>query len=239
MCVLKGLRRGLHQIRLNVERTQRAFKTCGSSLSCSLIFFIFPQDGYIAWDRGCRTPFASHLSSGQKLRGSVVKQSTSKMPESKGKKSLGNLIAGGMSGMIARTCIAPIERIKILFQIQKGQGNYVTLMSNVLKSEGFLSMWKGNSAAIIRVIPYTSIQFSSFEEYKTLLGTKTSLPATPRDLGAGSLAGITACATTYPLDVVRARMALQNEGLANTRCACGTVFRQSHVLALILCITSC
>lgn len=119
--------------------------------------------------------------------------------------------------MIARTCIAPIERIKILFQIQKGSSSYVKLLTDVLKKEGIKSMWKGNSAAVIRVIPYTSIQFSSFEEYSTVLRKFESLPKTPRDLTAGSLAGLTACATTYPLDVVRARMALQNEGLANTR----------------------
>ena len=140
-----------------------------------------------------------------------------KMGGDSNKKTLDYLLAGGTSGMIARTCIAPIERIKILFQIQKGSSSYVKLLTDVLKKEGIKSMWKGNSAAVIRVIPYTSIQFSSFEEYSSALRKFESLPKTPRDLTAGSLAGLTACATTYPLDVVRARMALQNEGLANTR----------------------
>ena len=131
---------------------------------------------------------------------------------------IGTLLAGGTAGMIARTCIAPIERIKILFQIQKGSSSYIKLLSNVLKNEGIKSMWRGNSAAVIRVIPYTSIQFTAFEEYSSLLGQfENSLPKAPRDLAAGSLAGITACVITYPLDVVRARMALQNEGLAKTR----------------------
>lgn len=36
-------------------------------------------------------------------------------------------------------------------------------------------------------------------------------------LGAGSLAGVTAVCATYPLDTVRARMALQTEGLTQTQ----------------------
>ena len=136
------------------------------------------------------------------------------MPE--GKKTFGNVFAGATAGVIARTCIAPIERVKILFQIEKGTASYISLLRKVLKKEGLFSMWKGNSAAVIRVIPYTGIQFSSYEEYSRLLAP-LPLPETPRNLTAGALAGLTACAATYPLDVVRARMALQNEGLANTK----------------------
>ena len=132
-------------------------------------------------------------------------------------KHLDYLVAGGTAGMIARTCIAPVERVKILFQVQKGTTSYTRLLSSVLKSEGMLSMWKGNSAAVIRVIPYTSIQFTAYEEFSSMLGRFQSLPKTAVDLTAGSLAGVAACLLTYPLDVVRARMALQNEGLAATR----------------------
>lgn len=133
------------------------------------------------------------------------------------------LVAGGTAGMIARTCVAPIERIKILYQIQRASTaaesqSYMALLPQILQSEGPLSLWRGNSAAVVRVVPYMSIQFASFEGYRDWVADQIggdSAAATA--VGAGSMAGVTAVAATYPLDTVRARMALQIEGAAATQ----------------------
>lgn len=122
------------------------------------------------------------------------------------------LVAGGVAGVVSRTAIAPIERVKILFQIGKASAGsssgagWTTLPAQILRDEGVAAFWKGNTAAVVRVLPYMSLTFLSYEEYKAgmqSLGTGKTVSA----LTAGSLAGLTAVALTYPLDMVRASMA--------------------------------
>ena len=38
------------------------------------------------------------------------------------------------------------------------------------KEDGFLSLWRGNTAAITRVIPLSTISFSSHQQFKKLFG---------------------------------------------------------------------
>jgi hypothetical protein len=116
-------------------------------------------------------------------------------------------IAGGTAGIISRTCIAPIERVKILYQIGAANGPaWHQLPGRILREEGVLAFWKGNTAAVVRVMPYMSFQFLFFEEYKARLAV-AGAPSQLCNLAAGSGAGVTAVALTYPLDLVRAAMA--------------------------------
>lgn len=128
---------------------------------------------------------------------------------------LDSLLCGAFAGAVAKTVIAPLDRTKIIFQVSSQRFSakeafrliYCTYMK-----DGFLSLWRGNSATMVRVIPYAAIQFCSHDQYKRHLGSYygyqgKALPPLPRFL-AGSLAGTTAAMLTYPLDMVRARMAV-------------------------------
>ncbi|KAF1385884.1 hypothetical protein PFLUV_G00112400 [Perca fluviatilis] len=128
---------------------------------------------------------------------------------------LDSLLCGAFAGAVAKTVIAPLDRTKIIFQVSSKRFSakeafrliYCTYMK-----EGLLGLWRGNSATMVRVIPYAALQFCSHDQYKKLLGSYygyqgKALPPFPRFL-AGSLAGTTAAMLTYPLDMARARMAV-------------------------------
>jgi len=126
-----------------------------------------------------------------------------------------SLIAGSLAGAIAKTAIAPLDRAKINFQVGHApftyRGLYEFLRSNV-KTLGLRSLWRGNSANMVRVIPSAAINFTSHEQYKKLLQVDADHNPTPfRRLLAGSLAGMTAVAFTYPADLTRARMAVTSK----------------------------
>eukprot|EP00105_Crassostrea_gigas_P008451 XP_011423021.1 PREDICTED: mitochondrial coenzyme A transporter SLC25A42 [Crassostrea gigas] len=128
-------------------------------------------------------------------------------------KIITSLLAGAMAGAVAKTVIAPLDRTKINFQISNKQFSArgaLLFLRDTVRSEGVTKLWRGNSATMVRIIPYASIQYAAHEQYKRLLSTdkrKQHLPPHLRFL-AGSLAGVTSSSLTYPLDLMRARMAV-------------------------------
>eukprot|EP00039_Didymoeca_costata_P026506 m.16036 g.16036 ORF g.16036 m.16036 type:complete len:315 (-) comp5569_c0_seq2:35-979(-) len=122
------------------------------------------------------------------------------------------LVAGGCAGAVAKTVTAPLDRIKILYQVNPERpftyGRAYKSFRTILRHSGWQGLWRGNGAALIRVIPYASISYMSFDRFERLFSEYVS-----KDKGAGSrfmsgaAAGATATTITYPLDLCRARMA--------------------------------
>ncbi|RKP22513.1 putative mitochondrial carrier protein [Syncephalis pseudoplumigaleata] len=124
-------------------------------------------------------------------------------------------VAGGIAGGVSRTVVSPLERMKILFQVQgpepaQYRGVWSTL-AKIWHEEGLLGYMRGNGTNVIRIVPYSAVQFASYEQFKQLLMEqgKDQLD-TPRRLMAGACAGITSVAFTYPLDIVRTRLSVQS-----------------------------
>ncbi|XP_030629444.1 mitochondrial coenzyme A transporter SLC25A42 [Chanos chanos] len=154
---------------------------------------------------------------GALTRGEVLPLPSSSQSEGfkQSRSVLNSLLSGAFAGAVAKTAVAPLDRTKIIFQVSSNRFSakeaYRLIYRTYLK-DGFFSLWRGNSATMVRVIPYAAIQFCAHEQYKRLLGgyygfQGRALPPVPRLL-AGSLAGTTAAMLTYPLDMVRARMAV-------------------------------
>lgn len=79
--------------------------------------------------------------------------------------------AGGVAGAVSRTVVSPLERLKILFQIQSaGRTQYKLPIGQGLmkmwRDEGWRGFMRGNGANCIRIIPYSAVQFASYNFYK-------------------------------------------------------------------------
>jgi hypothetical protein len=92
------------------------------------------------------------------------------------------------------------------------------LYKSIIQNEGVLGLWAGNGANLLRVFPAKSIVFSSNDFYKSACGylyfgkdnnqqqqQQQQLPWALSFL-SGGLAGMTASAATYPLDLARGRI---------------------------------
>ena len=83
--------------------------------------------------------------------------------------------AGGVAGAVSRTVVSPLERLKILFQIQSaGRDAYQLSVGKALgkmwKEEGWRGFMRGNGTNCIRIIPYSAVQFGSFNFYRRVCG---------------------------------------------------------------------
>ncbi|KAI8388185.1 mitochondrial carrier domain-containing protein [Radiomyces spectabilis] len=126
-----------------------------------------------------------------------------------------------MAGAVSRTVVSPVERMKILFQVQgPGPGAYEGVfptLARMWREEGLMGFMRGNGTNVIRIVPYSASQFAAYEQCKTLLMEpgKTELD-TPRRLVAGAVAGVVSVACTYPLDIVRTRLSVQSAMMQNS-----------------------
>ncbi|KAL4962669.1 putative mitochondrial carrier protein [Aspergillus stella-maris] len=129
-------------------------------------------------------------------------------------------LAGGVAGAVSRTMVSPLERLKILLQIQTaGREEYKLSIWQALKKigkeEGWRGFLRGNGTNCIRIIPYSAVQFGSYNFYQRFAKPSPDAELTPiRRLVCGGAAGITSVVITYPLDIVRTRLSIQSASFA-------------------------
>jgi len=177
------------------------------------------------------------MEENEREKGDITNPTNSSSEMSSGGKIVTNLVAGGVAGGLAKTVIAPLDRSKIFFQTNETK-NYrfryaLRWLRHGYRTDGFLSLWRGNTATLARIVPYSAINFMSFEQYKRLLGVgKPGSPGYRRFL-AGSLAGTTGQLLTYPLDRARAVMAVTpGKEYRNLFVVFIKIFRKEGFLAL-------
>ena len=82
-----------------------------------------------------------------------------------------SFIAGGVAGAVSRTLVSPLERLKILLQVQSvGRTEYKLSipqgLAKMWREEGWRGFMRGNGSNCIRIVPYSAVQFSSYGFYK-------------------------------------------------------------------------
>ncbi|KAG5926522.1 hypothetical protein E4U42_003234 [Claviceps africana] len=123
---------------------------------------------------------------------------------------------GGVAGAVSRTVVSPLERLKILLQVQSvGREAYKLSVGQALakmwREEGWRGFMRGNGTNCIRIVPYSAVQFSSYNFYKrNIFESHPGADLAPLTrLVCGGIAGITSVFFTYPLDIVRTRLSIQ------------------------------
>lgn len=128
-------------------------------------------------------------------------------------KSISVLVCGGIAGVCAKTCVSPLERVRILAQTRPigGKINPLSLGAEVFATEGLKGFWRGNGANVLRVFPSRGILFMANDRVKEFFRRldKNGNYHSSLSFASGSVAGVIAAVTTYPLDLTRTRITSQ------------------------------
>ncbi len=151
-------------------------------------------------------------------------------------------VAGGAAGATSRTVVSPLERLKIIMQVQpqmpkpsssssplsasakaaaaaankRAYSGVWTGLVKMWQEEGFAGFMRGNGINCLRIAPYSAVQFTTYEMCKTWLrDDETGELDVVRKLTAGAIAGIASVVSTYPLDLVRSRISIASANMYN------------------------
>ena len=135
---------------------------------------------------------------------------------------LKDFLAGGVSGAIAKTCTAPIERVKLIIQTQDANPRIISgeiprytgignCFSRVASEQGIGAFWRGNVVNIMRYFPTQAFNFAFKDSIKALFpkfSPKTNFAGFfAVNMASGGLAGALSLCIVYPLDYARTRLA--------------------------------
>jgi len=133
-----------------------------------------------------------------------------------------NFALGGVSGAVAKTLTAPIERVKLIIQTQDANPRIrsgevprytgiINCFSRVSSEQGFLAFWRGNFTNVIRYFPTQAFNFAFKDSIKKLFpryDPKTQFGMFFLvQMASGALAGAGSLCIVYPLDYARTRLA--------------------------------
>ncbi|KAL8497351.1 hypothetical protein ACS0TY_020875 [Phlomoides rotata] len=116
------------------------------------------------------------------------------------------LIAGGVAGAASRTATAPLDRLKVILQVQTTHASIGPAVKRIWNEGGMLGFFRGNGLNVLKVAPESAIKFYAYEMLKNFIGGDEGVIGTPGRLLAGGLAGAVAQTSIYPMDLVKTRL---------------------------------
>jgi solute carrier family 25 (adenine nucleotide translocator) protein 4/5/6/31 len=142
--------------------------------------------------------------------------------DSAASKFMVDFVLGGVSGAVAKTLTAPIERIKLVIQTQDANpkirsgevARYTGMMdcgSRIVREQGFKRFWDGNFTNCIRYFPTQAFNLAFKDTFKGMFpkyNPKTEfMQFFGANLVSGGLAAASSMTIVYPLDYARTRLA--------------------------------
>jgi len=150
-----------------------------------------------------------------------------KKQKSKIEQLASDLVLGGIAGAIAKTVMAPVERVKLLMQTMDSNPKVLSgeveryksigdCFSRVMSEQGLAAFWRGNFVNCLRYAPQqgSALAFNDFINnlFPVYNANSDFWKSFGAKLTSGGLAGAIANTICYPFDFARTRLASDLSG---------------------------
>uniref|UniRef100_A0A914WLS4 ADP/ATP translocase n=1 Tax=Plectus sambesii TaxID=2011161 RepID=A0A914WLS4_9BILA len=126
--------------------------------------------------------------------------------------------AGGVAGAVSKTAVAPIDRVKLVLQLQDASGSVqkckgiIDCCFRISTEQGLVSFWRGNLVNVMKSFPQTGFSLALRDKYRSLFlrnvdKSKNFYQFVAGCILSGGAAGATTLCFIYPLDFARTRLA--------------------------------
>ncbi|KAF7362303.1 Mitochondrial carrier protein [Mycena venus] len=134
-------------------------------------------------------------------------------------------LAGGFAGGLAKTAVAPLDRVKILLQTHNAEfirfaGSWrgaVQALQYIVQTQGFRGLYQGHTLTLARAIPHAAVGYTVYDKVSKWLSPTPEYQTSARRLTAGAITGMSALPLTYPFELIRVRMAVETAQSSSTR----------------------
>ncbi|KAK7057620.1 mitochondrial carrier protein [Favolaschia claudopus] len=128
-----------------------------------------------------------------------------------------SVLAGGFAGGLAKSAVAPLDRVKILLQTHNAEfirfaGSWrgaVQALQYIVQTQGFRGLYQGHTLTLARAIPHAAVGYTVYDKVSHWLMPAPEYQTSVRRLTAGAITGLTALPFTYPFELIRVRMAVE------------------------------
>uniref|UniRef100_A0A914HQ74 ADP/ATP translocase n=1 Tax=Globodera rostochiensis TaxID=31243 RepID=A0A914HQ74_GLORO len=146
--------------------------------------------------------------------------------------ALKGMAAGAFAAAISKTTVAPMDRVKLCLQLQNAASatpsahfarlkparpnpyrGIVDCFRRLCQDEGVRSLWRGNSAAVIRCFPHNALNIAFRDWFRVAFLNGIERRRRPvrfvtGNVAAGGVGAALALLFCYPLDFARTRLAV-------------------------------
>ncbi|KAJ3267354.1 hypothetical protein HDU77_000068 [Chytriomyces hyalinus] len=115
---------------------------------------------------------------------------------------------GGLSSALAAIATHPLDSLKVRMQTMPGKAGLVTVLSQTVKTEGVLVLYKGLDASMLRQLSYSTARFGVYEKCKERISNSWIHEQSPLAgrIAAASVGGIVGGIVGTPADLTNVRM---------------------------------